>query len=92
MAQASNVLADVLEDRSPLGRIFVHYIAHLMGLGSILRNIRRIVRPPQVARKVMTSVNPPHTSSRFSRFSKAECVLVLITMVWGGTSCWCNMR
>ncbi|MGF6127050.1 drug/metabolite transporter (DMT)-like permease [Pseudomonas frederiksbergensis] len=33
----------------------------------------------------MTSVNTPHTSSRFSRFSKAECVLVLITMVWGGT-------
>ena len=33
----------------------------------------------------MTSVNSPQASSRFSRFSKAECVLVLITMVWGGT-------
>ncbi|MGW8461359.1 DMT family transporter [Pseudomonas sp. CLCA07] len=60
----------------------MHYIAHLVGLGSILRNIRRIVRPPQVACKVMTSAN---SSPRFSRFSKAECVLVLITMVWGGT-------
>ncbi|MFC6301083.1 EamA family transporter [Pseudomonas sp. CCM 7893] len=25
------------------------------------------------------------SSSRFSRFSKAECVLVVITMIWGGT-------
>ena len=33
----------------------------------------------------MTSVNSPKASSRFTRFSKAECVLVLITMVWGGT-------
>jgi drug/metabolite transporter (DMT)-like permease len=86
VAQAPNIEADVLQDRGPLRGIFVHYIAHLVGLGSILRNIRRIVRPPQVARKVMTSVNSSHnTSPRFSRFSKAECVLVLITMVWGGT-------
>ncbi|WP_460095169.1 DMT family transporter [Pseudomonas sp. S2_B03] len=31
---------------------------------------------------------PPNNSAsriRFSRFSKAECVLVLITMIWGGT-------
>ncbi|WP_108217964.1 MULTISPECIES: DMT family transporter [unclassified Pseudomonas] len=63
----------------------MHYIAHWVGLGSILRNIRRIVRLPPVACKVMTSVNSPKTSSRFTRFSKAECVLVLITMVWGGT-------
>jgi drug/metabolite transporter (DMT)-like permease len=27
----------------------------------------------------------PTSSLRFSRFSKAECVLVLITMIWGGT-------
>ncbi|KAA8740529.1 DMT family transporter [Pseudomonas koreensis] len=33
----------------------------------------------------MTSVNSSPTPLRFSRFSKAECVLVLITMVWGGT-------
>jgi len=30
-------------------------------------------------------VNSSPTPLRFSRFSKAECVLVLITMVWGGT-------
>jgi drug/metabolite transporter (DMT)-like permease len=33
-------------------------------------------------RKNMTSVN---ASSRFKKLSKAECVLVLITMIWGGT-------
>ncbi|WP_455825317.1 DMT family transporter [Pseudomonas graminis] len=27
----------------------------------------------------------PNTSSRFNRFSKAECLLVVITMIWGGT-------
>jgi drug/metabolite transporter (DMT)-like permease len=85
MAQTSNVLTDVLEDRNPLRGIFVHYIAHLVVLRSILPNFRRIVRPPQVARKIMTSVNTPQASSRFLRLSKAECVLVLITMVWGGT-------
>ncbi|MQA53848.1 DMT family transporter [Pseudomonas piscis] len=53
-----------------------------MGLRSILPNFRRIVRPPQVARKTMTS----GTSSTFSyKLSKAEAVLVLITMIWGGT-------
>ncbi len=30
-------------------------------------------------------MNSSPTPLRFSRFSKAECVLVLITMVWGGT-------
>ncbi len=85
VAQTSHVQADVLEDRSPLGGIFVHYIAHWVALRSILPNFGRIVRLPQMARKVMTSMNASHTSPRFSRFSKAECVLVLITMVWGGT-------
>eukprot|EP01030_Chromulinospumella_sphaerica_P003013 gene3012-2945_t len=33
----------------------------------------------------MTSVNSSQAPSRFLRLSKAECVLVLITMVWGGT-------
>ena len=33
----------------------------------------------------MTSAKSPQTPLRFSRFSKAECVLVLITMLWGGT-------
>ena len=27
----------------------------------------------------------PNTASRFNRFSKAECLLVVITMIWGGT-------
>ncbi len=85
MAQASDVLADVLQDGGSLAGIFVHYIAHLVGLRSILPNFGRIVRPPQVVRKAMTSVNTSKPSTFFSRFSKAECVLVLITMVWGGT-------
>ncbi|AJO78125.1 MULTISPECIES: DMT family transporter [Pseudomonas] len=33
----------------------------------------------------MTSVNASKASSFFFKLSKAECVLVLITMVWGGT-------
>ncbi|MBV4487941.1 DMT family transporter [Pseudomonas sp. SWRI153] len=33
----------------------------------------------------MTSPDSSPTPLRFSRFSKAECVLVLITMIWGGT-------
>jgi len=36
-------------------------------------------------RKVMMSPNNSSSRIRFSRFSKAECVLVLITMIWGGT-------
>ncbi|MCW8277665.1 DMT family transporter [Pseudomonas sp. PCH199] len=63
----------------------MHYIAHLVVLRSILPNFRRIVRPPQIVCKIMTSVNSSQASSRFLRLSKAECVLVLITVVWGGT-------
>ncbi|MNO81324.1 putative DMT superfamily transporter inner membrane protein [compost metagenome] len=85
MAQPTNVLADVLQDRSPGRGIFVHYIAHSVVLRSILPNLRRIVRPPQTVCKIMTSANSSQASSRFLRLSKAECVLVLITMVWGGT-------
>ncbi|KAB2520986.1 DMT family transporter [Pseudomonas sp. GXM4] len=33
----------------------------------------------------MMSPNNSASPIRFSRFSKAECVLVLITMIWGGT-------
>ncbi|WP_460119794.1 DMT family transporter [Pseudomonas sp. H3_G09] len=33
----------------------------------------------------MMSPNNSPSRIRFSRFSKAECVLVLITMIWGGT-------
>lgn len=44
MAQAPDVLADVLQDRSPLRIFFVHYIAHRVELRSILPSLRRIVR------------------------------------------------
>ncbi|WLH82648.1 DMT family transporter [Pseudomonas sp. FP2338] len=30
-------------------------------------------------------MNAPNASSRFNRFSKAECILLVITMIWGGT-------
>jgi drug/metabolite transporter (DMT)-like permease len=40
---------------------------------------------PFNVRKVMMSPNNSASPIRFSRFSKAECVLVLITMIWGGT-------
>jgi drug/metabolite transporter (DMT)-like permease len=36
-------------------------------------------------RKAIMSSNGSPTPVRLSRFSKAECVLVLITMIWGGT-------
>ncbi|WP_256206973.1 DMT family transporter [Pseudomonas sp. CF161] len=60
----------------------MHYIAHLVGLRSILPAFRRIVRSTPPVRKVMTPVNSRKT---FLKLSKAECVLVLITMIWGGT-------
>lgn len=44
VAQATNVLADVLQDRSPLRIFFVHYIAQWVGVRSILPSVRRIVR------------------------------------------------
>ncbi|MGC5700993.1 DMT family transporter [Pseudomonas sp. NFXW11] len=60
----------------------MHYIARSWGLRSILPNFRRIVRPSQVARKAMTAT--PSRKHIF-KLSKAEAVLVLITMIWGGT-------
>ncbi|WKV87939.1 DMT family transporter [Pseudomonas sp. B21_DOA] len=63
----------------------MHYIAHSVVLGSILRNVGGIVRPLFTVRKDMMSLNNSASRIRFSRFSKAECVLVLITMIWGGT-------
>ena len=56
-----------------------------MALGSILPNISRIVRLTPGVCKVMTLAKPSSSSPLFSRFSKAECVLVFITMIWGGT-------
>ena len=37
---------------------------------------------PLQDRAAMTA---PNASPRFNRFSKAECILVVITMIWGGT-------
>jgi hypothetical protein len=85
VAQAPNILADVLQDRRPLAGIFVHYIAHSVGLRSILPNVGRIVRPAFYSAQGHDVSEQLPTPLRFSRFSKAECVLVLITMVWGGT-------
>lgn len=44
MTQATNILADMLQDRGPLRIFFVHYIAQWVGVRSILPSVRRIVR------------------------------------------------
>ncbi len=85
MAQATNVLADVLQDRGPLWIFFVHYIAHWVGVRSILPSVRRIVRSVPFPCKTRAAMTAPTSPSRFNRFSKAECILVFITMIWGGT-------
>ena len=46
MAQLADVLTDMLQHRSTVRGIFVHYIAHRLGLRSILPTLRRIVRRP----------------------------------------------
>ncbi|CAI8792257.1 hypothetical protein EMIT093MI4_10301 [Pseudomonas sp. IT-93MI4] len=64
MAQAPDVVTDVLQDGRPLAGIFVHYIAHSVGLGSILRNVGRIVRPAfYSAQGHDVSEQLPHASS-----------------------------
>ena len=85
MAQATNVLADVLQDRSPLWIFFVHYIAQWVGVRSILPSVRRIVRAAFSLCKIRAAMTTSTSSPRFNRFSKAECILVFITMIWGGT-------
>jgi drug/metabolite transporter (DMT)-like permease len=82
MPQAPDVLADVLQDRGALGVFFVHYIAHFVGLRSILPGFRRIVRPPDLATQGSITMN---TLRLMPQISKAEAVLILITMIWGGT-------
>jgi drug/metabolite transporter (DMT)-like permease len=82
MPQAPDVLADVLQDRGALGVFFVHYIAHFVGLRSILPGFRRIVRPPDLATQGSMTMN---TLRLMPQISKAEAVLILITMIWGGT-------
>lgn len=56
-----------------------------MGLRSILLSSWRIVRRPPVTCKVVTSLKAFSLQPLTSRLSKAECVLILITMVWGVT-------
>lgn len=56
-----------------------------MGLRSILLSFGALCVSPPVVCKVVTPLKPSTFLSLTSRFSKAECVLVLITMVWGVT-------
>lgn len=56
-----------------------------MGLRSILLSFGALCVSLLVACKVMTTLKSSKFGSLSSRFSKAECVLVLITMVWGVT-------
>lgn len=63
----------------------MHYIAHLMGLRSILPSFDALCVSLSVACKIMTALKSSKFVSLTSRLSKAECVLIVITMVWGGT-------
>ena len=56
-----------------------------MGLRSILLSFGALCVSLLVACKVMTTLKSSIFGSLSARFSKAECVLVLITMVWGVT-------
>ena len=56
-----------------------------MGLRSILPSFGALCVSIPVTRKVATPLKIPGLLSLTSRFSKAECVLILITMVWGIT-------
>ena len=68
-----------------MGIFIGHYIAHSMGLRSILLSFGALCVSLLVACKVMSTLKTFKLGSFTSRFSKAECVLILITMVWGGT-------
>ena len=52
---------------------------------SILPSVRRIVRSVPFTVQDRAAMTTTKTPSRFNRFSKAECILVFITMIWGGT-------
>nr|WP_218726892.1 DMT family transporter [Pseudomonas sp. D1HM] len=56
-----------------------------MGLRSILLSFGALCVPLNPVRKVATPLKFSRLLSLSSRLSKAECVLVLITMVWGIT-------
>ncbi|RMR54748.1 hypothetical protein ALP84_04952 [Pseudomonas cichorii] len=87
IAQAANVVADMLQHRGTLGVFFVHDIAHLDPLRIILHTFcdALCVACPIACKAlkawkiVMTSIR------RVPRVSKAEAVLILITVLWGGT-------
>lgn len=57
----------------------------LCGTAQYTAQLWRIVRLTFVTRKVVTPLKASRLSSLTSRISKAECVLILITIVWGGT-------
>lgn len=78
-------MTDVLQNRSTLRIFFGHYIAHLVGLRSILPSFDALCVSCPIARKVATPLKLTRLLSLTSRLSKAECVLILITMVWGVT-------
>lgn len=75
----------MLQHRRPVRRFFVHYSAHWSGLRSILPTLRPIVRRPFRVRKTMNQPSSKPTAAVTFRLSKAELVLVFITMLWGGT-------
>ncbi|WP_082428138.1 DMT family transporter [Pseudomonas endophytica] len=56
-----------------------------MELRSILLSFDALCVSPLIACKVMSKLNSFKFAAFASRFSKAECVLILITMIWGGT-------
>ncbi|MFL1386541.1 DMT family transporter [Pseudomonas tritici] len=63
----------------------MHYIAQWVSVRSILPSVRRIVRAAFSLCKIRAAMTTSTASPRFNRFSKAECILVVITMIWGGT-------
>ena len=68
-----------------MGNFVGHYIAHSMGVRSILLSFDALCVSHLVACKVMSTLKTSRLGSITARFSKAECVLILITIVWGGT-------
>lgn len=65
--------------------VFVHYIARLILFAQYTAHFRRIVRLAPVARKPPCPVNTMKSTRLMPSISKAEAVLILITVIWGGT-------
>ncbi|MDB6142755.1 MAG: hypothetical protein JWP80_1799 [Pseudomonas sp.] len=85
IAQTAHVLADVLQHGRSLRTVFVHYIARLIRFAQYTAHFRCIVRPASAIRKRPSPVNAMKSTRLIPSISKAEAVLILITMVWGGT-------